>query len=137
MKALSIKEPYASCIREKKKFIETRSWKTNYRGELLIHASSTGFMGDGSFANYVVNVLGVNPFRQGVIHCKVRLVDCIKMDEEFIRKMISENRQEYNLGFYEPGRYAWVMEFIEAYDVNKQPVVKGKLGIWDYESEEN
>lgn len=41
MKVLSITEPYATLIKEKKKFIETRSWKTNYRGELYIHASLT------------------------------------------------------------------------------------------------
>ena len=32
MRVISIKEPYASLIKDKKKFIETRSWKTNYRG---------------------------------------------------------------------------------------------------------
>ena len=40
MKALTIIEPWASLIAEKKKFIETRSWKTSYKGELYIHASS-------------------------------------------------------------------------------------------------
>ena len=37
MKVLTIKEPFASLIKDKKKFIETRSWKTKYRGELYIH----------------------------------------------------------------------------------------------------
>lgn len=41
MKVLSLKEPWATLIKNKKKFIETRSWKTNYRGELYIHASLT------------------------------------------------------------------------------------------------
>ena len=41
MKVLSLIEPYATLIVEKKKKIETRSWKTNYRGELYIHASLT------------------------------------------------------------------------------------------------
>ena len=39
MKVISIKEPFASFIKEGHKKIETRSWKTNYRGELFIHAS--------------------------------------------------------------------------------------------------
>ena len=38
MKVLSIKEPFATLIKNKIKCIETRSWKTNYRGELYIHA---------------------------------------------------------------------------------------------------
>lgn len=41
MKVLSIKEPYATLIANGNKVIETRSWKTNYRGELFIHASGT------------------------------------------------------------------------------------------------
>ena len=39
IKVLSIIEPWATLIKEKKKYIETRTWKTNYRGELYIHAS--------------------------------------------------------------------------------------------------
>ncbi len=39
MKVLSIKEPYASLIMNGDKKIETRSFKTNYRGPLYIHAS--------------------------------------------------------------------------------------------------
>ena len=41
VKALSLTEPYATLIKLGKKKIETRSFKTNYRGELYIHASST------------------------------------------------------------------------------------------------
>ena len=39
MKVLSIKEPWASLIMNGTKRIETRSWKTKYRGEIYIHAS--------------------------------------------------------------------------------------------------
>jgi len=39
MKVLSIIEPWATLIKEKKKYIETRTWKTSYRGELYIHVS--------------------------------------------------------------------------------------------------
>lgn len=38
MKVLTIKEPFATLIKNKIKHIETRSWKTNYRGEIYIHA---------------------------------------------------------------------------------------------------
>lgn len=40
MKCLSVKQPYAEFIVKGLKTIELRSWNTNYRGELLIHASS-------------------------------------------------------------------------------------------------
>ncbi len=36
-----IKEP--TLINEKKKCVEMRSWKTAYRGELFIHASSSKY----------------------------------------------------------------------------------------------
>ena len=38
MQVLTIREPWASLIGEQIKIIETRSWPTNYRGELYIHA---------------------------------------------------------------------------------------------------
>lgn len=39
MKVLSIREPWASIIINGYKEYEFRSWKTNYRGKILIHAS--------------------------------------------------------------------------------------------------
>lgn len=39
MKVLSIKKLFASLIKNNKKYFETRSWKTNYRGKLYLHAS--------------------------------------------------------------------------------------------------
>lgn len=38
MKCLSISQPFAKLIVDGKKTIELRTWKTNYRGEFLIHA---------------------------------------------------------------------------------------------------
>ena len=39
MKALCLKEPWASMIKDGKKTIETRKWKTSYRGNILLCAS--------------------------------------------------------------------------------------------------
>lgn len=39
MKALSVKQPWASLIDDGTKTIETRKWSTRYRGDLLICAS--------------------------------------------------------------------------------------------------
>ena len=36
MKALSVKQPWANMIAEGEKTIETRTWSTDYRGEILI-----------------------------------------------------------------------------------------------------
>src|SRR5690554_6301238 len=39
MKALSIKQPWASLIAYGIKDVENRTWKTSYRGRIYIHAS--------------------------------------------------------------------------------------------------
>ena len=41
MKAISIKQPWASLIAHGIKDIENRSWRTNYRGRVLIHAGAS------------------------------------------------------------------------------------------------
>lgn len=41
MKCLSIHQPWATAILQLGKDIENRSWPTNYRGPLLIHASKS------------------------------------------------------------------------------------------------
>lgn len=127
MKVLSIIEPFASLIKNKKKYIETRSWKTSYRGELYIHASNKKIPKEWkNNSNYMI----INETNYGNIICKCKLVDCIYMDEEFIKSIKENNYQEFLLGIYEVGRYAWVLEDIEVIDKIK---VKGHLGIWNYE----
>jgi hypothetical protein len=41
MKALSIKQPWAWLIAQGIKDVENRSWRTNFRGDFLIHASKS------------------------------------------------------------------------------------------------
>ncbi|WP_339889815.1 ASCH domain-containing protein [uncultured Flavobacterium sp.] len=43
MKALSIKQPWASLIAHGIKDIENRTWKTHFRGRIYIHASAKDF----------------------------------------------------------------------------------------------
>ena len=40
MKALSMKQPVPELILQKKKTIETRTWKSNFTGEFYLHASN-------------------------------------------------------------------------------------------------
>jgi len=134
MKVLSLTEPCATLIKEKKKLVETRSWKTSYRGELYIHASSTKipkeWKNDIEFMKLVENI----PLNFGNIICKCNLVDCIYMTKEYVENMKKNNYQEYICGLYEEGRYAWILKYIEPLaNVIK---VKGHLGIWNYEEPE-
>lgn len=131
MKVLSLTEPCATLIKEKKKMVETRSWKTTYRGELYIHASSTKIPKDWREDNEFMSLVKDTPLNYGYIICKCNLVDCILMTEEYVSKMKKENQQEYICGKYEPGRYAWVLENVE--ELECPIAAKGHLGIWNYE----
>lgn len=127
MKILSIKEPFASLIATKQKKIETRSWKTKYRGEIYIHASIT----PGKKDKRISDIMKLVDPKPGYILCKCNLTDCIYMDEAFLKK-IHQNKEEYLYGHYEIGRYAWILEDVEIIE----PIyAKGKLGIWNYEKE--
>lgn len=130
MKVISLTEPFATLIKEKKKRIETRSWKTSYRGELYIHASSTRVPKKWKENKELMNLVQ-EELTFGKIICKCNLVDCIEMTEEWIDKIKKEQPEEYVCGIYEKGRYAWVLEKIEPLE---EPItVKGHLGIWNYE----
>ena len=131
MKVLSIKEPFASLVALGIKKIETRSWKTNYRGEIYIHASLTkNVIKDKKREEKLLSMIPDNyEFKQGNIISKAYLKDCIYMDEEFINN-IKKDKIEYLCGHYEIGRYAWVLEDIEL--LNEEISAKGKLGIWNF-----
>ena len=94
MKVLSIKEPYATLICNGKKLIETRSWKTNYRGELYIHASLSKITKDVLNNEEVMRVLDNDSLNYGMIICKCRLVDCVYMDEEFLENIKEKDKEE-------------------------------------------
>ncbi len=132
MKVLSLIEPYATLIKLGKKKIETRSFKTNYRGELYIHASSTRIPKEWKNNKELMGLVGTNNLNFGYIICKCKLVDCIYMDEKFLEN-IKKDKLEYFCGDYKIGRYAWVLDDIE---ILKDPfLAKGKLGIWNYEED--
>lgn len=129
MKVISIIEPWASLIKEEIKEIETRSWKTNYRGKIYIHASLKKVSKKDEKINNLVSLLEDKDFKYGHIIAEAELVDCIYMDEQFLKE-IKENNQEYICGEYSLGRYAWKLSNIKVLD--KPIPAKGNLGIWNY-----
>ena len=126
MKVLSIKEPFASLIKDGVKIYETRSWKTNYRGEIYIHASLALSKAENKdkASKYLKSEI-----KPGYILCRCELVDCIPMTDDFI-KYINNDTNEADYGRYSDGRFAWKLKLIEVLD---EPIkAKGKLGIWNY-----
>lgn len=129
MKVLSLTEPYVTIIKEGKKTIETRSWKTNYRGKLYIHASSTKIPKKYRENKDLMNLVDINNLNYGYIVCSCELIDCVKMTDEFIEK-VKLNNEEYISGIYARDRYAWILKNIEILD--KPIKAKGHLGIWNF-----
>jgi len=133
MKVLSIKEPFASLIKNNIKYIETRSWKINYRGKIYIHACKSKIEKDiYSRPELVELIKNITPM-YGKIICSCELVDCIYMDEEYIEKIKKEEPIQYASGKYKVGRYAWILKNIEVFE---SPIdAKGNLGLWTYHPE--
>lgn len=132
MKVLSLTEPFATLIKEKKKHVETRGWKTNYRGELYIHASKTTISKETLQNKELMSLVDNQEMNFGFIIFKCNLVDCVYMTDEYVKEMKNKNHQEYICGEYSVGRYAWILEDIT-------PIIpipaKGQLSIWNYYDE--
>ncbi len=94
MKVISIKEPFATLIMNGTKKIETRSWKTNYRGDLFIHANGKSLTKKFLINDTILNLIQGLDMHYGNIICKGILVDCIYMDEKFISE-IKKDSIEY------------------------------------------
>lgn len=130
MKALSLKEPWASLIAAGVKSIETRSWRTSYRGELAIHASLAKVTTGDPHMERLLSLLPKRELHQGMVVCRCVLKDCVPMDEAFLR-WIDTQPTEKLCGEYAPGRFAWILEQVEPLEF-PQPA-KGHLNLWEWE----
>lgn len=127
MKALTIKQPWASLIIEGYKKFEFRSWKTNYRGKILIHAGlSLEKDMKERFNAYNLD------YKLGYIIGEAEIVDCILVDENFNEELRVINPLVYARSNHVE-KYAWKLENIKKYD--KPIPCKGKLGLWNYEGD--
>lgn len=130
--ALSLTQPWASLMAIGAKKIETRSWKTSYRGLVAIHASK-GFpkdarkltCNDEQFFQALISggYYSVHELPLGAILAVGNLTACIRTDA-----LIVEDKQERLFGNYSAGRYAWVFENVRRLP---EPIpAKGALSLW-------
>lgn len=119
LKALSIRQPWASLILKAGKDIENRNWPTKVRGRILIHAAkgcTAGELSDAlDFASGILdrNVAAtLDGMARGGIVGSVEIVDCV-----------TESRSPWFVG-----RYGFVL-------ANPQPLpfwpCRGQLGFFD------
>lgn len=159
MKALSLWQPWASLVAIGAKRIETRSWRTNYRGAVAIHASKRygrnlrGLVNAEPFHSALSPHFGETDDRSGsnswlvlplgAILAVSKILDCIPTDKiKHLRKTTAEGfdgtwsvtPQEWDFGDYSSGRWAWILG--EPKMLAEPIPAKGSLGLWEWEPPE-
>lgn len=127
MKVITIKQPYASLIANGLKEYEFRTWKTKYRGDILIHSGKN------------IDIEAMKKFAHldleypiGCIIAKAKITDCIPVDDD-VRKMLKLKKSlvyENIINKNEWVGYGFKLENIEKINPIK---INGKLSLWDYE----
>jgi len=147
MKVLSLLQPWATLVVIGAKKIETRSWDTKHRGEILIHASLNKKVADKMIWNYPFNKVLTEYFNHarepdiddlpfGAIIGKVNLEMTMSTDVirkgEVLRYGSSKKwqftDQELAFGDYSPDRYGWLLSDPVKFET---PIpCKGALSLW-------
>jgi hypothetical protein len=127
MKALTVKQPWAHLICAGIKDVENRSWKTNFRGRVLIHSSAkyeedlfeTVPIIENGVDKLKTKIFGkiynCSDFETSAIIGSVEIVDCV------------QNHQSI---WADKGYYHWILRNPILF---KNPIlnVKGKLSFWE------
>jgi len=120
MKALTVLQPYAGWIASRNKTIETRTWQTKFRGDLLICSGQrihSLFKDDyknhkGDWQNKWLNLFGK-------ALCIVCIEDCKPMTFDDEKLAMCEHY---------PGAWSWYLSNIRQI---KPFDIKGQLGLFD------
>lgn len=119
MKALSVRQPYAYGIENGLKTVEVRTWRTDYRGDLLICSSKQW----APLPELDPSQLNLDLFPLGASICVVTLKDVVPLTKELLPYACMEEMPQTDRALY-----GWVLE-------NPRPVynfdVSGKLHLFD------
>lgn len=145
MKAITLIQPWASLVAIGAKEYETRSWTTNYRGPIAIHASK-------GFPKACQELCDTEPFRsilrrawgtgnwedalpRGMVIATAQLVD-IRLIGSALRThiLVSGKPSELEFGDYTTGRYAWRLADVQP--LRELIPAKGALGLWEWKAPE-
>lgn len=141
MKAITIKQPLASLIIEGIKDVENRTWKTNFRGRVLVHAAAKQIDSKDLFSIEKANEIPSDLLEDiedcnlptGAIIGSVEIVDCVinhtsiwaeKTPYAYLGKLTVECQPPiYNFVLANPIKFP-------------EPIpMKGKLSFWESECE--
>src|SRR5206468_750434 len=112
IRALSVRQPWASMIAEGKKTIEVRTWWTHYRGPLAIVAGLTRDRGG-------IELHGYDDAPRGVLIAIAELVD--------VRPMTVDDDEAAGVRC-KKGAYAWVLRDVAA--LVPPPPCRGAQGLF-------
>lgn len=113
MRAITIRQPYAAWIADGHKSIEVRTWRTSYRGPLLVTASARPADIEAELDNGCTVLLPA-----GVACCVVDLGDITPF---------TRHHEEAACCDWDTNLYAW--HLTQPRPVVPTPV-RGKLGLW-------
>lgn len=127
MKVITIKQPFASLIAEGLKKYEFRSWRTKYRGDILIHA------GKGVDKKAMKRYEHLNlEYPAGCILAKATITDCIYVDDKMVELLKEKDPLVYYgiINDMDWDGYGFKLENVKKIE----PIsVNGKLSLWDYD----
>ena len=124
MKVITLKQPWATLVAEGIKKYEFRTWKTNYRGKVLIHA------GAGIDKQELERFKDLNlEYPSKKIIAVVEIDDCLELTPELNQTIINENNIAY--GSKIRTGYAWKLKNVKKLNVDEE--INGKLGFWNYD----
>ena len=153
MKAITLTQPWATLVAIGAKRIETRSWNTNYRGPLAIHAAAGKYVDDyllmkiepfysaltraGIESRLQIPLGGIIATCELVATHRVDNMDWVpgKRGWEKNGHFWEATEQEKAFGDYSIGRYMWFLANVKMLD-NPFPV-RGALGLWEWDSHWN
>lgn len=144
MKALTLWQTWASLVALGAKKIETRSWRTTYRGELAIHSSQKmtremkALCEREPFASALDHVFAAGdelPLGAIVAVCNLKICLPLAGIQRNVGPVegvgyfrLPPDEPERSFGDYAPGRFAWILTNIRRLD---SPIpCKGELGLW-------
>ncbi len=131
MKAITIKQPWATLIAEGYKEYEFRTWKTKYCGDILIHA------GKGIDKKAMERFKHLNlEYPVGQIITKAIITDCVKVDDR-LRDVLAKKDPIVYKGVINKTSNDWDGYGFKLENIEKiNPIeVNGKLSLWDYDYE--
>ena len=130
-KALTVNQPMAFAIISGDKPIENRSWQTDYRGPLVIHASASKsrlneWWRDINFGTSEQPLLGKDVLHFGAAIGTVNLVDCVRLED------LPWHLRRAPIDLFNPcGPWCWVLE--DPRPFAKPFVCKGSQKFWSVE----